>query len=76
MKENEKNDEDRNTCIDSISFSIISIMLFIFELISLIMSILCLVIIDWDFLKNFIKVLNIILKYENKNNLINGIFYN
>ena len=60
MNENESKNGDNKSCLNSISFTMISILLFIFELISLIMSILCLVMINWSFLKNFIKVLNII----------------
>ena len=60
MYENENKNGDNKSCLNSISFTMISILLFIFELISLIMSILCLVMINWSFLKNFIKVLNII----------------
>ena len=58
--EDNQNKEDENSCLNSISFAIIGIFIIIFELISLIMSILCLVIINWDLLKNFIRILNII----------------
>ena len=60
MNENESKNGDNKSCLNSISFTMISILLFIFELIALIMSILCLVMVNWSFLKNFIKVLNII----------------
>ena len=59
MEENQ-NKEEENSCLDSASFSLIGAFIIIFEIISLIMSILCLVIINWDFLKNFIRILNII----------------
>ena len=60
MEKNENKNKENNKCINSISFTMISILFFIFESISLIMSILCLVMIEWNFLKPLIKVLNIV----------------
>ena len=60
---NNKNFNDDNKikkCLNSISFTVIGVFIIIFELVSLLMSILCIVMIDWNFLKNFIKILNII----------------
>ena len=59
MEENQNKDEE-NSCLDSASFVMLGLFIIIFELISLIMSILCLVIINWDLLKSFIRILNII----------------
>ena len=59
MEENLNKDEE-NSCLDSASFVMLGLFIIIFELISLIMSILCLVIINWDLLKSFIRILNII----------------
>ena len=55
------NDDNKiKKCLNSISFTGIGVFIIIFELISLLMSILCIVMIDWNFLKHFIKILNII----------------
>ena len=59
MNKNQNNIKNDN-CLNSIPFNIIGIFIIIFESISLIMSILCLVLTSWNFLKNFIKILNII----------------
>ena len=59
MNKNQNNIKNDN-CLNSIPFNIIGIFIIIFESISLIMSILCLVLTSWNFLKHFIKILNII----------------
>ena len=60
MNENENKNKDENcSCLNSISFTIIGIFIIIFELFSLIMSILCIAITNWNFVQNFIKILNI-----------------
>ena len=57
---NNQNNIKNDNCLNSIPFNIIGIFIIIFESISLIMSILCLVLTSWNFLKHFIKILNII----------------
>ena len=59
MNKNQNNIKNDN-CLNSIPFNIIGIFIIIFESISLIMAILCLVLTSWNFLKHFIKILNII----------------
>lgn len=59
MNQNQ-NDIKHHKCLSSISFLIIGSFIIIFESLSLIMSILCLVLTSWNFLKKFIKILNII----------------
>ena len=56
---NEINDNKTKNCLNSISFIVIGVFIIIFESISLVMSILCIVITSWNFLKHFIKILNI-----------------
>ncbi len=60
MKEDKIKNNEYN-CLTSTSFKTLGIFTIIFELVSLIMSIICLVKITWDFLKNFTKILNIII---------------
>ena len=57
---NDKHSNKNKNCLNSISFAVIGVFIIIFESISLVMSILCVAIINWHFLKNFIKILNII----------------
>ena len=57
---NDKHSNKNKNCLNSISFGVIGVFIIIFESISLVMSILCVAIINWHFLKNFIKILNII----------------
>ena len=59
MKENIKKDQNKS-CLTSISFSVLGICIILFEMFSLIMSIICFVSTTWNFVKNFIKVMNII----------------
>ena len=59
MNENNNNIKNKN-CLNSISFTLIGAFIITFESISLVMSILCLVMTSWNFLKIFIQVLNII----------------
>ena len=58
MNENHDTNKTKN-CLNSISFIVIGVFIIIFESISLVMSILCIVITSWNFLKHFIKILNI-----------------
>ena len=55
---NDKHANKNKNCLNSISFAVIGVFIIIFESISLVMSILCVAIINWHFLKNFIKILN------------------
>ena len=59
MSENQNKIKNDN-CLNSISFTLIGVFIILFESISLIMSILCLTMTSWSFLKKFIKILNII----------------
>ena len=59
MNENNNNIKNKN-CLNSISFTLIGAFIITFESISLVMSILCLVMTSWNFLKIYIQVLNII----------------
>ena len=56
---NENHNDKTKSCLNSISFILIGSFIITFESISLIMSILCLVMTSWNFLKHFIKILNI-----------------
>ena len=58
MNENHDTNKTKN-CLNSISFIVIGVFIITFESISLIMSILCIVMTSWNFLKHFIKILNI-----------------
>ena len=59
MNENNNNIKNDN-CLNSISFTLIGAFIITFESISLAMSVLCLAMTSWNFLKIFIKILNII----------------
>ena len=54
------NNFKNGSCLNIISFTTIGVFIIIFESISIIMSILCIVLTSWKFLKSFIKILNII----------------
>ena len=58
MDENQNINKNKK-CLTSISFSVIGSFIIIFESISLIMSILCLAVTSWNFLRKFIKILNV-----------------
>ena len=54
MNENNNNIKNKN-CLNSISFTLIGAFIITFESISLVMSILCLVMTSWNFLKIYIQ---------------------
>ena len=63
-------------CLNSISFSIFGVIIFISETISLIMNILLLIKTSWNFLKKTIKILNIIcISVISLSTIINIIFF-
>ena len=51
---------NKKYCLNSISFSILGVIIFISEFISIVMNILLLIITNWNFLKKTIKILNIV----------------
>ena len=59
MNEIQNNNKNDN-CLNSISFNLLGAFIIIFESISLVMSILCIAMTSWNFLRQIIKILNII----------------
>jgi hypothetical protein len=58
--EQPKKEKDEENCLNSISFYSLGTIIFISESISAILNVLILAFISWNFLKNLIKILNII----------------